>query len=74
MVCENVNIIVLNILLYLGLSSYLFIPVFLMRISVAFKECNVIISNKRNANEIMCKLSFKRVSEKIQMTGAGPQH
>ena len=56
---KNVNIIVLNILLYLGLSRYLFIPIFLMRISVAFKEYDVIISNKSNAIGNMCELSFK---------------
>ena len=53
------NIIILNILLYFGLSSYLLIPIFLMRISVAFKEYDVIISNKSNVIEIMYKLSFK---------------
>ena len=35
---ENINVIVFNIFLYLGLLTNLFIPVFLMGISKVFKE------------------------------------
>ena len=42
----------------LGLSKYFSIVLLLMVVSLAFKDYNVIISNKSVAMTIMCKLSF----------------